>query len=250
MKKLLLVSLLALGLGGQAYAQKEVTGVWLRGSGSNKYPQSQWSPAELPFTTTGKAAFDANKPGKGPRQAMPAFGNDPLGQANPPGLYRTLVYGRPIELVQLPDRVIQMFEWGKHWRTIWTDGRAVPDALVAGPFWYGYSVGKWEGDTLVVKTVGLDGRAWLDEWGTPYTDLTEIEERWTRSDDKTLSLTITVTDPELYSKPWTSDVKTYSLETGDPVNGELMEQIFAPIDEIQFNQDIRDRAASGPKAAE
>ena len=228
----------------------ELTGVWLRSSGSNNYPMSQWSPEELPFTAAGRAVFDANKPGKGPRQQMPAFGNDPLGQANPPGLYRTLVYGRPIEMVQLPDRVIQLFEWGKHWRTIWTDGRPVPDALVAGPFWYGYSVGEWQGDTLVVKTVGLDGRAWLDEWGTPYTDLTEVEERWRRRDAQTLELTITVTDPELYAQPWTSDVKTYAAQTPDSLNGELMEQIFAPIDEIQFNQDIRDRAASGPNAAE
>ncbi len=229
-------------------AQPELTGVWLRSSGANGYPMSQWSPEELPFTAAGREAFDNNKPGKGPRQQMPAFGNDPLGQANPPGLYRTLVYGRPMELVQLPDRVVQLFEWGKHWRTIWTDGRPVPDALVAGPFWYGYSVGEWQGDTLVVKTVGLDGRAWLDEWGTPYTDLTEIEERWHRKDAETLELTITVTDPELYTQPWTSDLKTYSFETPDSLNGELMEQIFAPIDEIQFNQDIRDRAASGPNA--
>jgi hypothetical protein len=228
----------------------ELTGVWLRASGSNSYPMSQWSPEELPFTAAGRAVFDANKPGKGPRQQMPAFGNDPLGQANPPGLYRTLVYGRPMEMVQLPDRVIQLFEWGKHWRTIWTDGRPVPDALVAGPFWYGYSVGEWQGDTLVVKTVGLDGRAWLDEWGTPYTDLTEVEERWHRRDAATLELTLTVTDAELYTQPWTSDLKTYSFQTPDSLNGELMEQIFAPIDEIQFNQDIRDRAASGPNAAE
>ena len=250
MKKFLLASLFALGRGSQAFAQGELTGVYLRNSGSNDYPQSQWNPAELPFTAAGKAVFDANKPGKGPRQSMPAFGNDPLGQSNPPGLYRTLVYGRPIEMVQLPDRVIQLFEWGKHWRTIWTDGREVPDALVAGPFWYGYSVGAWEGDTLVVKTVGLDGRAWLDEWGTPYTDLTEIEERWSRTDDKTVSLTITVTDPELYSQPWTSDVKTFAQQPTDSLNGELMEQIFAPIDEVQFNLDIRDRAASGPNATE
>jgi hypothetical protein len=224
----------------------ELTGVWLRASGSNSYPMSQWSPEELPFTTAGRAAFDANVPGKGPRQEMPATGNDPLGQANPPGLYRTLVYGRPMEMVQLPDRVIQLFEWGKHWRTIWTDGREVPDALVAGPFWYGYSVGVWEGDTLVVKTVGLDGRAWLDEWGTPYTDFTEIEERWHRADPQTLELTLTVTDPELYAKPWTSDTKTYKAQTKDSLNGELMEQIFAPIDEIEFNATIRDPAASGP----
>jgi hypothetical protein len=57
-----------------------------------------------------------------------------------------------------------------------------------------------------------------------------------------------VTDAELYTRPWTSDTKTFSSQTPDSLNGELMEQIFAPIDEIQFNQDIRDRAASGPNA--
>jgi len=250
MFKLLKISIVILGLSTTlASAQTaDLTGVWLRASGSNNYPMSQWNPAELPFTAAGRVVFDANNPGKGPRQAMPAFGNDPLGQANPPGLYRTLVYGRPMELVQMDGKVIQLFEWGKHWRTVWTDGRAVPDSLVAGPFWYGYSVGEWQGDTLVVKTVGLDGRAWLDEWGTPYTDFTEIEERWHRADAQTLELTITVTDPELYSQAWTSDVKTFALQATDSLNGELMEQIFAPIDEIEFNESIRDRAASGPKA--
>ncbi|MDR2213222.1 MAG: hypothetical protein LBE21_06325 [Pseudomonadales bacterium] len=246
-----LILSLCLTLPGALLAQeRSLTGVWLRAGGGGEYPQSQWSPDALPFTPAGQAAFDNNKPGKGPRQDLPAFGNDPLSQANPPGLYRTLVYGRPMELVQLPDRVIQLFEWGKHWRTIWTDGREVPDSLVAGPYWYGYSVGVWEGNTLVVKTVGLDGRAWLDEWGTPFTDFTEVEERWTRVDDNTTTLQVTFTDPELYTQPWTSDLKTFRAQGPTSLNGELMEQIFAPIDEIEFNQRIRDPAASGPNAAQ
>ena len=224
----------------------DLGGVWLRASGSRDYPESQWYPQGLPFTAEGRAVFDANIPGKGPRQQMPALGNDPLGQANPPGLYRTLVYGRPMEFIQSQDKVVQLFEWGKHWRTIWTDGREAPDALVAGPYWYGYSVGEWQGDTLVVKTVGLDGRAWLDEWGTPYTDFSEIEERWKRVDANTIEMTITVTDPALYAEPWTSDTKIFARQSSDSLNGELMEQIFAPIDEIEFNNRIRDPAASGP----
>lgn len=241
----LIAGVLALGLPLGALAQADFTGVWLRDSGSGGYPQSQWYPDALPFNENGQAVFEANIPGKGPRQEMPALGNDPLGQANPPGLYRTLVYGRPWEFIQAgDDKVVQLFEWGKHWRTIWTDGRDAPEAIAAGPYWYGYSVGHWEGETLVVKTVGLDGRAWLDEWGTPYSDLAEIEERWTRKGD-TMELTLTINDPELYAQPWTSDVKTFALQSPDSLNGELMEQIFAPIDEIEFNRDIRDRAASG-----
>ena len=247
MRKLVAIALPLLFSPSLAAAQpKDLTGVWVRAGGFSGQPMSQWSSRELPFTPAGRQAFDANIPGKGPRQTMPALGNDPLGQANPPGLYRTLVYPRPIEIVQLPDRVIQLFEWGKHWRTIWTDGRDAGDALVAGPYWYGYSIGEWQGDTLVVKTAGLDGRAWLDEWGTPFTDFTEIEERWRRRDAKTLELTITVTDPELYSEPWTSDVMTFEAQAPDSLSGELLEQIFAPIDEVQFNRDIRDPVASGP----
>jgi len=239
--------LCALLLPTQLYAQtNDLGGVWLRASGSRDYPMSQWYTQELPFTANGRAVFDANIPGKGPRQQMPALGNDPLGQANPPGLYRTLVYGRPMEFIQTQDKVVQLFEWGKHWRTIWTDGREAPDALVAGPYWYGYSVGEWQGDTLVVKTVGLDGRAWLDEWGTPYTDFSEIEERWKRVDAETIEMTITVTDPALYAEPWTSDTKIFARQSSDSLNGELMEQIFAPIDEIEFNNRILDPAASGP----
>lgn len=238
--------LLAMLFSPAAFSQSvDFSGVLLRDSGSGGYPQSQWSPEMLPFNAAGQARFDANIPGKGPRQTMPAFGNDPLGDANPPGLYRTLVYGRPWEFIQLDNKVLQVFEWGKHWRTIWTDGREVPDVIVAGPYWYGYSVGEWEGDTLVVKTVGLDGRAWLDEWGTPFSDFALIEERWTKVSN-TLEMTITVNDPDLYSQPWTSDTKIFSYQSPDTLNGELMEQIFAPIDEMEFNRTIRDPAAAGP----
>ena len=228
-------------------AATSLTGVWFPASNVSGFPMSQWSPNELPFTEAGRAAFDANIPGKGPRETLPARGNDPLGTANPPGLYRTLVYPRPWEFIQLPDRVVQIFEWGKHWRTIWTDGRDVPDELVSGPFWYGYSVGEWQGDTLVVRTNNLDGRQWIDEWGTPISEFeASFEERWARVGEDALELTITVTDPQMYARPWTSAVKRYTLQGKDSVNGEPLEQIFAPIDEAIFNEQVRDPSAAGP----
>jgi len=234
---------LAQGAGGAGH---DLSGVWLRDSGTRGYPMSQWSPDELPFTSEGRAAFDANIPGKGPRETLPARGNDPIGTANPPGLYRTLAYGRPWEFIELPDKVVQILEWGKHWRTIWTDGRGVADEIVSGPFWYGYSVGEWQGDTLVVTTNNLDGRQWIDEWGTPISEYDAVvEERWRRVGDH-LELTITVMDPEMYARPWTSAVKTYALQGQDSDAGEPLEQIFAPIDEAYFNETIRDPSAEGP----
>jgi hypothetical protein len=230
----------ALAQGG---AKPDLSGVWTRAGGEGAGPMSQWSSKELPFTPQGLSHFNENKPGKGPRQRPPALGNDPIGEANPPGLYRTLIYNRPFEMVMLPDRVLQIFEWGKTWRAIWTDGRPVPEEVVAGPYWYGYSVGRWEGDTLVVQTMGLDGRAWLDEWGTPFTDEAKIEERWRRGNANTLELTITVNDPELYAQPFVSDRKNYRLQPKGTPGAELLEQIFAPIDEKEFNQRVRDPAA-------
>jgi len=200
---------------------------------------SQWSSENLPLTRLGEMRLNANKSGKGPRAVLPALGNDPLGNANPPGLYRTLIYNRAFEMIQTPVKIVQMFEWARVWRIIWTDGRPVPEDVDAGPFWYGHSVGKWEGDTLIVQTSALDSRAWLDEWGTPYSDNARFEERWRRTSPKRLELTLKVTDPEIYSKPWTSIPVGYNL---DP-QLELTEQIFAPIDEVEFNKRIRDPAA-------
>lgn len=245
----LLVALAAPPALAQTVATKspDISGVWNRAGGEGNGPMSQWSGKPLPFTAAGLAKFNANKPGKGPRQIPPALGNDPIGDANPPGLYRTLAYNRPFEMIQLPDRVLQIFEWGKTWRVIWTDGRQVPDEVVSGPYWYGYSVGKWEGDTLVVQTVGLDGRAWLDEWGTPFSDETRVEERWRRADANTLALTLTVNDPELYAPAFVSDPKTYRLQPKGSPGAELLEQIFAPIDEKEFNERIRNPAAGVKK---
>ena len=202
-------------------------------------PQSQWSDAALPFTAAGLARFQANKPGKGPRTVKPVFGNDPIGEANPAGLYRALVYSRPIEIEQVPGKVIQLFGLGRIFRIIYI-GRPVPDDVPEGPFWYGCSVGYWEGDTLVVTTLGLDGRAWLDEWGTPLSDDARIEERWKRLGRDRLQLQITVNDPATYSRPWTSVPVVYTLKPSAEPN----EVIFSPMDEKAFNRAIRDPSGS------
>jgi hypothetical protein len=255
----------AFAQGRQGAAKPDFNGVWIKGganaglgaanptraegapaprggnpaAGNPRFPVSQWSTEQLPFTPAGKAKLEANKSGKGPRAVLPAFGNDPLGQANPPGLYRTLIYNRAFEMVQTPTKIVQIFEWSRAWRIIWLDGREAPDDVPAGPFWYGESVGRWEGDTLVVNTLGVDSRAWLDEWGTPFSDDARFEERWRRTAPNKLEVTIKVTDPKTYSAPWTSIPVSYNLEP----ELELTEQIFAPIDELEFNKRVRDPAA-------
>jgi hypothetical protein len=225
-------------------AMRDLSGVWMPATRTRGFPVTQWTPDDLPFTVEGRAMFDANIPGKGPRERPPALGNDPIGNANPPGLYRTLVYPRPWEFVQTDEEVVQIFEWGKHWRKIWTDGRDVPGEMVSGPYWYGYSVGRWEGDILVVTTNNIDGRQWMDEWGTPVSEYDAVvEERWRRVSEDRIELTITVRDAQVYSRAWTSTVMAYERQPEDSVAGEPIEQIFAPIDEVRFNETIRDPAA-------
>ena len=231
------------GGGGDSNTGNTAKDGTVMGAAFKSRPQSQWSYETLPFTPRGLEQFQANKPGKGPRTVKPVFGNDPIGEANPPGLYRALVYSRPFEIEQVPGKVIQLLGYGRIFRIIYTDGRPVPDDIPEGPFWYGYSVGHFESDTLVVNTLGLDGRAWMDEWGTPMSDDARIEERWKRIGQNKLQLTITVTDPVIYTRAWTSAPVIYTLKHGVEPN----EVIFSPMDEKAFNRVIRDPSGSSVK---
>ncbi len=201
---------------------------------------TEWSSQNPPWTPDGLARYNANKPSKGPRRIPPALGNDPLGGANPPGLVRLLEYARPIEMFKAPGKVVQLFEWHHTFRIIWTDGRELPEDL--DPWWYGYSVGHWEGDTFVVETAGFDPRAWLDEWGTPFSEQLRVEERWRRVDRETLEFTLTFDDPQTFTRPWVSDARMFYLQPEGSPDAEIMEVIFAPMDEEDFNRTIRDPA--------
>ncbi|PYS17186.1 MAG: hypothetical protein DMG15_00050 [Acidobacteria bacterium] len=231
---------------GPQHDPRDLSGIWLqRGGGPSSNPVSEWTKEQLPFTPKGKAEFEARKPGKGPRAGLPAAGNDPLSEANVPGLLRTLVYARPFQFIHTPDKVVQLFEWFRIWREIWTDGRKMPED--PGPRFYGYSISRWEGDAFVVETAGLDPRLWGDEWGMPFSEDMRVLERWRRLDRDNMELTITFTDPVMYTKPWTTDTKRFRLQPKGSPNGEMLEVIFAPIDEQDFNAKIRNPSNGVPR---
>ena len=108
---------------------------------------------------------------------------------------------QPRKLIQTPGLVILLFESYHSFRQIFTDGRALP--AQRDPAWFGYSVGKWEGDRLVVETTGLDEETWLDDGGHPHSDALHITERFHRRDFGHLDVQITIDDPKAYTKPWT-----------------------------------------------
>ena len=168
------------GGGGAAQVKADARGMLPDGA-----LNTEWGPS-APLTPKGLAQVNTNKSGKGPRAVPPAFANDLLGDANPPGLLRALVYGRPFQMIMLPDKIVQLFEWTRVWREVWMDGRKPLEDV--GPFWYGTSVGKWERNTLVVDTNNLDARAWMDQWGSPFSESLKLQERWTRASKDSLEL--------------------------------------------------------------
>src|SRR2546427_3152154 len=212
----------------------DLSGVW-----SKTWRTLALSNEVPPFTASGKERFDANKPGYGPRAVPPALGNDPTGKCDPLGLVRNLLLEVSIyqmQFLQTPKRVFQFFEWAHAWREIWTDGRQLPENPDAT--WMGYSVGKWEGDTFVVNSVGFDERTWLDHFGNPHSDEMRLEERYRRMDRDTLELTMTLTDPKTYTKPWVSEKKVFKLVP----NRELPEIFCVPSEEEEFNKRVRNPA--------
>jgi hypothetical protein len=110
----------------------------------------------------------------------------------------------PFKIVQTPTVTMMLFEIFVSYRQIHTDGRGLPKERQ--PTWYGYSVGRWEQDTLVVETVGITDRHWLDDSGYPHSDALKITERIRRSDFGRMDIEFTFDDPKAYTKPWTAKV--------------------------------------------
>ena len=135
--------------------------------------------SEPVFTPAGKAAFDRNIPSYGLRITAPKDGNDPQGNCDPWGVPRMLngqVAGPHAgwSVLQTADKFLQFSGWHHHYREVWTDGRALPALDELEPRWNGYSVGRWDGDTLVIETAGYNDRTWLDFGGTPHSEMLRL----------------------------------------------------------------------------
>ena len=204
-------------------------------------PRENPTAQEAPFTEKGRAMYEANRPGYGPRRSTDR--NDPLGRCEPLGLVRHLsaeiiAPHSTWEIVQTPDRILQFFEYRHDWREIWMDGRSLPSLEEAALKWNGYSVGRFEGDTLVVNSLGFDERSWVDKFGYPHSDQMRLEERYRRVDADTLELVMTITDPVVYSRPWTSDTKRFRLNRAKAKGWD--EQIYCvPAEEFPFQRLIQ-----------
>ena len=201
---------------------RDLSGIWLRSGGDRSI-----SPKPPPMTPEGEARMAGNIPARSrnPRAAastVPSDSNDPAFSCNPKGFPRILVDDAHDwhEMIQLNGRLLQLWQEERRPREIWMDGRAPPsgenlDNL--GPSWYGHSVGRWQGNTLVVDTVGLDERAWVDTYGYPKSADARVEERYMRVDAGAIEVRLTLVDPKFYKTPWVSDTKVFKKEPREKV---------------------------------
>lgn len=139
-------------------------------------------------------------------QRVAQFNKDnPDAHCLPIGLMQLHTHPEPRKIIQTPGLIVILYEANAGLRQIFTDGRPLPGNDVE-PWWYGYSTGKWDGDTLVVQTSGFRDDVWLDVEGSPLTESGKMTERFRRVNYGTMEIEITVDDPKAYTKPWTVTV--------------------------------------------
>ena len=119
----------------------------------------------------------------------------------PPGIPKINATPNPLKIVQEPKLIVVLYETFGIFRQFFMDGRELRKD--PNPSWLGYSIAKWDGDTLVVDTVGFNGKTWLDKVGHPTTESTHVTERFRRVDFGHLESVVTIEDPTAYTKPWT-----------------------------------------------
>jgi hypothetical protein len=174
-----------------ADGKPDLSGVWLVKNGSF-YLTSDLKPQEIrPWAASLYKQREDN------------FRRDTDGiRCQPPGPKAGIgVGGFPMKIVQTANLVVVLYEYQTIFRQFFTDGRALPED--SNPTWMGYSVGHWDGDTLVVTTAGYNDRTTLDLAGHPHTEALRVTERYHRRDVGHLEVQVTFDDPKAYLKPWT-----------------------------------------------
>jgi hypothetical protein len=168
-------------------------------------------PGEVPFQPWAEALYKDRLTGA-------HSGEESDANCLPQGVPKIDAAPAPFKIFQTAGQLAILHEAFNLWRQVFFDGRSL--AKEVNPSWLGYSVGRWDGDTLVVDTTGFNGRTWLDQVGHPATEALHVTERFHRTDFGHMDLKITIDDPKAYTKPWSvnEDLKLM-------VNSEIMEFI-------------------------
>ena len=183
--------------------EHDLSGVWNMHAtpAQRKYLGSTYTAEPPEMTPWELERYNATKPSNGPRTHSLKETDDPvLKLCLPPGTPRIYLQPFPLQIVQTPKEILMLFEYDHTIRQIFTDGRAHPDDVI--PTYMGHSIGKWEGDTLVVDTVGFNDKTWLDRDGHGHSDQLHVIERFKRTDHDNIQVDVTMEDPKALAKPW------------------------------------------------
>lgn len=150
---------------------------------------SDFAPGAAPLTPEGAEIFRKNSQFSGNAQGLNCL---------PDGVPHGNLLPEPFKFIHSSGVIVMLYEVGTTFRQIFMDGRKLPTD--PSPTWNGYSVGRWEGDTLVIDTTGFNDRSWLDARGHGHSEEMRVEERFRRRDFGHLELTVTITDPKTYTQ--------------------------------------------------
>jgi hypothetical protein len=208
-----------------ADGKPDLSGIWMSRAGFEPNPP----PGRPPLASFGNAGIGFKdglpyQPWAAELQKKRASENskdNPDGLCLPESLLQLHLDPQPLKVVQTPGQIFIIYETNYGLRTIFTDGRSLPPQGGPQPFWYGYSVGRWEGDTLVVETNNYKGDGWLDARGSPMTEAAKVTERFRRVNYGQLDIEFTLDDPKAYTRPFTVRIDQRLVADGS----ELIEYI-------------------------
>jgi hypothetical protein len=191
-----------------AWGTPDLSGVWLNPRGNRTGdPTPSVGPPVATFFNLGAGMKDGL-----PLQPLAAellkarrasnSKDNPDARCLPMGMMQFHTHSQPRKMVQTPELLVIIYEANSGLRQIFMDGRPLPGPEV-DPWWYGYSVGRWDGDTLVVETVKQRDMGWLDVWGSPITEGAKVTERFRRPSYGQLEIDVTIDDPKSYTAPFT-----------------------------------------------
>ncbi len=219
----------------------DLSGNWAVRPGETSWDPSDpggKDPEHLPMTQWGLERLRAARPPFGAKQTFDE--NDPHQRyCDPPGPLRMYSYPWQFTIVQTPTQVYMLFEYLHVWRGIAMNQTHPKDV---DSTWLGDSVGRYEGDTLIIDTIGYNDKTWLDMVGHPHSDQLHTIERLRRLDHDTLELELTIEDPKAYTQPFTSK-KTFKLSSFP-----MGETMCSLSEDQSFQKKIMDPTVSAPSA--
>jgi hypothetical protein len=201
--------------GASNASSPDLSGYWNIKGGS-----PSWDPADpggknpggLPMVPWARQKLEAARPPFGANATYDSV-NDPVQKyCDPPGVTRLYQYPYEFLFIQTPGTVYILYEFSRVWRMIPLNKEHPkdPDAT-----WMGDSVGKYEGDTLIIDTVGFNDKTWIDQLGHPHSDALHLVERIRRTDAETLEVEVSFDDPKAYTKPFSAK-RTFTRSSSPP----------------------------------